>query len=341
MTTFPPKALFAAALLAVPAALPAQENREEQMLRAVFADRARDGILANINGEIITVSDMRRETQRYIPEIRRSSGTLEEFREKYAQLTSGAVQSLADTHLLASAFDDSGAVMDENFIDQRINDIIEQDFGGDRARYLQWLRRTGSNPLADRRRMLERIKASSWDEHIVKSALGDVSPEKVRKEYEARIDEFRSDAAVEYAQIVMFAGASETDRDVAELAARLRREISEGKTDFETAAKTHSRDDYRAAGGYVGWKPLTDLSEQIVPALRETEDGGVSEVVELDTPNGKFYVLLKRIAFREAGVIPLKDVREQIENRLRDEHVRRVREEKMAELRDEYHIRYY
>ena len=82
-------------------------------------------------------------------------------------------------------------------------------------------------------------------------------------------------------------------------------------------------------------------AEQIVPALRETEDGGVSEVVELDTPNGKFYVLLKRIAFREAGVIPLKDVREQIENRLRSEHVRRVREEKMAELRDEYHIRYY
>lgn len=328
--------------LAVPAAIfAASAAQERELVRIAFADRTRDGLLSNVNGEIITVGDLRRETQRYIPELRRSSRTLEEFREKYSELAAGAIQSLTDTFLLVSAFDESGAMMDENFIDQRINDIIAQDFDGDRAKYLQMLRRTGSNPLADKRRLRDRIKASSWDEQLVRGAAGDVSPAKVKAEYEARIAEFTSEASFEYAQLVLFAGASETDAQVGELAAKIREEILSGKTDFESAAKLHSRDDYRAAGGYVGWRPISDLSEKIVPALEKTADGGVSEVIELDAPSGKIFVLLKRIAARPEGVIPLKDVRAQIENRIRAEQVRQVRAEKMAELRDEYYIRRY
>ncbi len=339
------KCFFAALAMAVPAAQAAAEDsaaeREKAAVRAAFADQTRDGLIANVNGEIVTVGDLRRETQRYIPELRRSARSAEEFYAKMNELTSGAIQSLTDTCLLVSAFDDSGAVMDENYIDQRINDVIEQDFDGDRAKYLQMLRRTGSNPLADKRRLRDRIKASSWDDHLVRGALGEVSPAAVKAEYEARIEEFTSEASFEYAQIVLFAGASETDDQVGDLAEKIRGEIASGKTDFESAAKLHSRDDYRLEGGYVGWKPLTDLSEKIVPELEKTPDGGVSSVVALDAPAGKVFVLLKRIAYRPAGVIPLKDVRAQIENRIRAERVRRIRAEKMAELRDEYYIRHY
>lgn len=327
---------------AVPAAIfAATAAQERELIRAAFADRTRDGLLANVNGEIITVGDLRRETQRYIPELRRSARSVEDFREKYSELAGGAIRSLTDTYLLVGAFDDSGAMMDENFIDQRINDIIAQDFGGDRSKYLQMLRRTGSNPLADKRRLRDRIKASSWDDQLVRGAAEDVSPAKVKAEYEARIAEFTSEASFEYAQLVLFAGASETDAQVGELAAKIRDEIASGKTDFESAAKLHSRDDYRAAGGYVGWRPISDLSEKIVPALEKIADGGVSDVIELDAPSGKIFVLLKRIAARPAGVIPLKDVRAQIENRLRAEQVQQLRAEKMAELRDEYYIRLY
>lgn len=344
---FSPRKIFAAALaLGVPAlaGVPAQaasEAGEKTAEELAFDGQTRDRMLANVNGEIITLGDVRRETARYVPELRRTAGTQREFAEKINELMGGTLQNLTDTFLLVSAFDDSGAVMDDNFIDQRINEIVEQDFDGDRAKYLQMLRRSGSNPLADKRRMRNRIKAQSWDEHIVRPAYGDVSPERVRAEYEARIEEFRSDAAVEYAQIVLFAGASETDAQVESLAERLREQIRSGETDFETAAKIFSRDDYRGNGGYVGWKPLDDLSEQIVPALRDAKDGDVSEIIPLDSPAGKVFVILKRIAFREAGVTPLKDVRAQIENRLRAERAQQLRAEKMAELRDEYYIRHF
>lgn len=351
---FFPKNLFAAALAlaAVPAfaAVPAENSdatasssrkHEKTATEAAFDAQMRDAMLANVNGEIITVGDVRRETMRYVPEVRRTAGTQREFQQRIGELMSGALQSLTDTRLLVSAFDDSGAMMDDNFIEQRINDIIEQDFDGDRSKYLQMLRQTGSNPLADKRRMRDRIKAQSWDEHIVQPAFGDVSPERVKAEYEARIEEFRSDAAAEYAQIVLFAGASENDAQVEALAKRLREQLRKGETDFETAAKIFSRDDYRAAGGYVGWKPLSDLSEQIVPALRDAKDGEISEIIPLDSPAGKVFVILKRIAFREAGVTPLKDVRAQIENRLRAERAQQLRAEKMAELRDEYYLRHF
>lgn len=342
---------FTATLAAflVPAAIfaadpvPASEISDEDakvVNRELSAD-TRDGIIVNVNGQIVTIGDLRRETTRYIPEVRRSSNSQQEFQEKIRQLMSSTLQSLADNYLLVSAFDDFGGMIDDNYIDQRINDIIEQDFEGDRSKYLQMLRRTGSNPLADKRRIKERIKAASWDEQMVRRALGEISPAKVKAEYEARIEEFKSDEAVEYAQLVLFAGASETDEQVEQLANRLRKQIKNGETEFEETAKVFSRDDYRSAGGYVGWKPFTDLSEQIVPELKKINDGEVSDVITLDAPNGKIFVLLKRIAYREAGVIPLKDVRRQIEHQLRSRRVQELRAQKMAELRDEYYIRQY
>lgn len=342
--TFPQKSLLAAAVLAALAAVPAlaAENDDAPSLReAAFAAQTRDGIAAAVNGEIITTGDLRRETMRYIPELRRTARTQREFLQKASTLETDVLQSLSDAYLLASAFDDAGALMDDNVVEMRINAIIDQDFDGDRSKYLQMLRQAGSNPLAEKRRMRNRLKAQSWDEFLVGPAYGDVSPEQVRAEYEAHIDEFRSDAAAEYAQIVLFAGASETDEQVKALAERVRERIRKGETDFESAAKFFSRDDYRANGGYVGWKQLSDLSEQIVPVLQGIGDGEVSDVIELESPSGKVFVLLKRIAFREAGVTPLKDVRAQIENRLRAERAQQLRAEKMAELRDEYYIRHF
>lgn len=336
---FPKKTLTALVLATVPVLGFSVTESEKEQVRALFREQMRDAIVVCVNGEIITLNDLRRETMRFIPELRRSAKSQRDYQQKVQELTQGTIQSLTDTYLLVSAFDDSGAVMDENYIEQRINDIIEQEFDGDRSKYLQMLRQTGSNPLADKRRMRERIKAASWDDHIVQSAVSEISPAEVKAEYDANIEQFQNPASVEYAQIVMFAGASETDDEVRTMATRIRKQLSEGETEFEDAAKFFSRDDYRSAGGYVGWKPLADLSEQIVPELEKIEDGKVSELIELDAPSGKIFVILKRIAFREAGITPLKDVRAQIENRLRSRKAQQRRAEKMAELRDEYHIR--
>lgn len=339
MKLFKASALFLLGTLVPATGLNADTANEAR--RAAFANQARDGILVNVNGQIITMDDLRQETMRYVPEIQRSATSQSDFQKKISDLMGSALQSLSDKYLLVSAFDDSGAMMDENYIEQHINNIIEQDFEGDRAKYLQMLRKNGSNPLADKRRMMERIKASSWDERLIQPALGEISPAKVKAEYEARIEEFTQDASVEYAQIVLFAGASETDKQVEDLAERLKNQLRNGETEFEQAAKFFSRDDYRSNDGYVGWKPIADLSEQIVPELQKIKDGEISDVIALDAPSGKIFVLLKRIAYREAGVIPLKDVRAQIENQLRAERIRQLRAEKMAELRDDYFIRRY
>lgn len=332
-------AVFSAGII-VPATVFSAPTPTERRAQEV-AQQARDAVVANVNGRIITINDIRQEIFRYIPEIRRTAQSDQDYQKKISELISGTTQNLSDAFLLVSAFDDSGAIMPEDYVDERINAKIEQDFGGDRAKYLQALRLRGSNPLEDRRRTLEFIKASSWDEQMIKPALGEISPALVREEYEKNIEQFRSDAAVEYAQIVLFAGASETDEQVETLAQRVLKQLRNGETDFETAAKFFSRDDYRANGGYIGWRPLTDLSEKIVPELEKIKDGEVSDVVALDSPSGKIFVILKRVAFRPAGITPLKDVYAQIESRLRSERIRRLRAEKMAELRDEYYVRHF
>ncbi len=313
-----------------------QKQREEAL-----SQQARDAVIANVNGRIITINDIRQEVYRYLPEIRRSSKTEQEYQQKVNELVAGTTQNLSDSYLLASAFDDFGAIISDDYVAEQINARIDQDFDGDRAKYLQTLRLRGSNPLDDRRRMLDYIKATSWDEKMVKPAFGTISPAQVRAEYDANIEQYRSEAAVEYAQIILFAGASETDAEVEKLAERLLSRLHSGETDFESAAKIFSRDDYRSGGGYVGWRALSDLSEQIVPVLEKIGDGELSGVISLEAPTGKIFVILKRIHFREAGITPLKDVYLQIESRLRNERIRQLRAEKMAELRDEYYIHRY
>ncbi|MBQ2731436.1 MAG: hypothetical protein IJF68_00080, partial [Opitutales bacterium] len=68
-----PKSLLAGIAALIPATLAcAATEAEKAQITAVFRDQMRDAVVACINGEIITLNDLRRETMRFIPELRRN-----------------------------------------------------------------------------------------------------------------------------------------------------------------------------------------------------------------------------------------------------------------------------
>lgn len=336
-------------LASVAGTLCAQENpparREmtpEEQQKMIFTAQFGDRILANVNDDLVTLDDLRRETQRYEAVLRREAKTQQEFAEKSQRIAQETFQEIVDSILLVSDFSDSGNAFPDAYLDAIIAEKITRDFDGDRGKYLAYLRERGSNPAADRKRERDREVANFQMGQLARGVANDVSPQQVFQFYQTNQDAFRTPESAEFAQIVLYAGVSESDAMIETAVRSLAERLQKTPDTFAAEAKIYSRDDFRAAGGYAGWNPLADLSPLVVETLKSLKNGEVSKPLEMSMPDGrKMFVILKRIGFREAGITPLKEVRARIEEQLRGQKHLRARMEKMTELRDRYFIRSY
>lgn len=307
-----------------------------------FRQAMRDSIRANINGEIILQEDLRRETRRGNLILRREAKSQKEFYEKSEKLLWDTLNRMTESYLLIGDFNQSGAMVPEEYLDARINARIDQEFDGDRGRYLMYLRQIGSNPAAERKKLRDIVIEQNQSWTIARSTPAEISPMDVFRLYHQNLSEYKMPESVEYSQIVIYAGASETDSTVALAAKNLAKRLQEKPEDFESAAKLYSRDEFRSNGGYVGWAAVSDRSELVVEKLKSVENGKVTDVLELADGGGrKMFIIFKRHDYREAGVKSLNDVRAQIENYLRATAEKKARDEKLDALRKQFYVQWY
>lgn len=307
-----------------------------------FRQAMRDSIRANINGEIILQEDLRRETRRGNLILRREAKSQKEFYEKSEKLLWDTLNRMTESYLLIGDFNQSGAMVPEEYLDARINARIDQEFDGDRGRYLMYLRQIGSNPAAERKKLRDIVIEQNQSWTIARSTPAEISPMDVFRLYHQNLSEYKMPESVEYSQIVIYAGASETDSTVALAAKNLAKRLQEKPEDFESAAKLYSRDEFRSNGGYVGWAAVSDRSELVVEKLKSVENGKVTDVLELADGGGrKMFIIFKRHDYREAGVKSLNDVRAQIENYLRASAEKKARDEKLDALRKQFYVQWY
>ncbi|MCR5183348.1 MAG: peptidyl-prolyl cis-trans isomerase [Opitutales bacterium] len=297
---------------------------------------------AIIDSKLVSADDVRRETARAVLALRRDTKSGEEFQQKYAELIAETLRRYTEMYLFVGDFENQGSVVPEDYLNDRVNARIEEDFDGDRGKYLEYLRKIGSNPLADRQRLKERVIEQNVNWMLQKNLPDDVSPMDVFRAYHQQAKKFKQPESAEYSQIVIFAGASEGEDSVMRAAKMLTARLKKNPDDFAGTAKIHSRDDYRSAGGYVGWTALEDLSEAVVETLKATEVGQVSDLLELTDGSGRrMFVIFKVHDRRAAGTTALKDVRQQLENGIRASESFQERDEYLKRLQDEFYIVWY
>lgn len=307
-----------------------------------FCQAMRDAIRANVNGEIILQEDLRRETRRGNLILRREAKTQKEFYEKSEKLVWDTLNRMTEMYLLVGDFNQAGGMVPDEYLDAQINARIDQEFDGDRGRYLMHLRKIGSNPAAERKKLRDVIIEQNQNWTIARSTPNEISPMDVFRAYHQNLSEYKMPESVEYSQIVIYAGASETDATVALAAKNLAKRLQEKPEDFESSAKLYSRDEFRSAGGYVGWAAVKDRSELVVEKLKSVKNGEVTDVLELADGSGrKMFIIFKRHDYREEGVKSLNDVRAQIENYLRGTAEQRARAEKLDALRKQFYVQWY
>ena len=97
-----------------------------------------DGIAAIVNGDIITYSQVRGLSA---PRERllKSQYHGEELEKQIQVARSAALQDLIDRQLIVQSFHKEKYELPEHFVDERVNDIIRDDFGGDRNTFIKTL----------------------------------------------------------------------------------------------------------------------------------------------------------------------------------------------------------
>jgi peptidyl-prolyl cis-trans isomerase SurA len=292
-----------------------------------------DGIAAVVNGEVITHSQVRGVSA---PRERllRSQLKGEELQKQLKEVRAAALKDLIDRQLIVQAFKEEKLSLPDYFVEQRMNEIIRENFGGDRAAFVKTLQAQNYSLGEFKKMELEKIIVAAMRGKNVKPVVA-VSPVKVDEYYRKNRAEFTSKEEVKL-RLIMIPSRAEQGNAAAQraLAEEILGKLANG-ADFERMAQMYSEDSTRDVGGDWGWIERKTLAPQLEKVAFNLRPGKISSIVEL---GGNYYIL--KVDEKRGGVTkPLAEVRAEIERKLQQEEAQRLQDNWLATLRQKAHIR--
>lgn len=325
------------ALSAIAAVLSA---RAQQPAAASLQDnlnlRYANGIVAIAEDKVITVDDIRREVAPLIPEIQRQSRSEKEFNEKVEALQEDVVQNLIDRVLIVKDFyKDEKRRVPESYVDNAVAETIITQFDGDRSKFLAYLRSRGISQKDYRKEQEEDMIYGYMRQQQSKSS-STVSPVKIEAFYNENKDRFYQEDSVHLRLIQITRGADDTDDSLKAKADTIVTQLKAG-TDFGNLARQYSNDSRKGKGGDWGWQRRSDLRKEFTDAIFALEKGQFSEALIM--PEGAFIFFAEDR--KHAGVLPIDEVRPDIERALIQQGSRQATERWLEKLRRNAYIKHF
>ena len=177
------EAFLLAALTAMPAASLLQAQTP-----AFSAERftpgasPRNSIIAVVEGEVITEEEVRRIMLPSMPSLIRGVQSKDELGKQTAQLANDIVQKLVDDILIVHHFKNEGFQIPKTLIENQYKNAIQRDFGGDRSRFLRYLREQNQTVRQYREELEHKIIVQSMTSRMRKTQA-EISPEKIEAYY--------------------------------------------------------------------------------------------------------------------------------------------------------------
>lgn len=295
-----------------------------------------DGVAAVVNGDVITFSQVR-EVVAARERALRAQYSGQELVNKIKEARMGALKDLIDRQLILQEFRKKEFNVPTRVIDERVQQVIREDFGGDRQAFVRTLQSQGYTMTRFREMERDKFIVQAMRFTNTKNDLL-VSPQKVEGYYSTTRNQYTSSDQVHLRMIKFNAtGGTVSPSDPQRaLADDVRAKILTGAS-FEQMAAKYSEDGSRQNGGDWGWLDRNTLSPEVTKLVFSLPTKQLSPVIVA----GDAYYILRIDERREAGTKPLKDIRPDIENKLKSEDRQRMTQQWLDGLRQKAYIRMY
>ncbi len=292
-----------------------------------------DGVAAVVNGEVVTYSQVRglvapRE------KLLRAQFNGEELTKKIKEVRSAALQDLIDRQLIIQSFKKENFQIPDHFVEERIHEILKQDFGGDRNTFVKTLEAQNFTMGEFKKMETEKIIVQAMRSKNVKLNLI-ASPAKVEEYYKAHRDEFTSKAQIKLRLIMIPSHASDGNAAAQKaMADEILGKLVNG-AEFERMAQLYSEDSTREHGGDWGWVERKTLAAPLEKAAFSLEPGKISNIIEF---GGNYYIL--KVEDKHGGdTKSLADARGDIEKKLIQQEAQNLQERWLTSLRSKAYIK--
>src|SRR5947199_6166182 len=176
---------------------------------AAFAQEPQvvDGVAAVVKGDVITYSQVRMLSAPR-EKLLRSQYTGQELANKLKEARELALKDLIDRRLIIQAFKKESFQIPDHIVDQRVHDIIRENFGGDRSTFIKTLEAQKYSLGDFKEKEMERIMVQAMRSHNVKTQMI-ASPTKIEDYYRKHHDEFTSKEEIKL-RMIMISGQQDT-----------------------------------------------------------------------------------------------------------------------------------
>lgn len=291
-----------------------------------------NGIAAVVNDQVITFSQVRELVGA------KEQGARQQFQgdalvERIKEIRIQAINDLIDRELILQEFKKQGFKIPDYFLDERINTIVREEFGGDRQAFVRTIEAQGYSLARFKEMEREKIIVLEMNRAAVKQSV--IVPEaKIAEFYRQNIEEFSSGDEVKLRMIsIKKSGTTDSRRKMID---EIRAKVV-GGADFGGLARMYSEGPEQEQDGDWGWIDRKKLNEVLTKAAFSLKPGQISPVIEF----GETYYLLFAEAKKPATVKPLKEVRDEIEKRLIQLERQKLRQEWLLKLRKKAFIKMY
>ena len=291
-----------------------------------------NGVAAMVNDEVITFSEVRDLTGALENSLRANlSGNALTERIKDVRLR--AVNDLIDRQLILQEFKKMKGQIPPHAIDDRVNTIIREEFGGDKSAFMRTIAAQGFTMDRVRKMEEEKIIVQAMRSREVKEEPI-IPPGRVESYYREHIQEWTVGDQVKLRMIKIIPGKEpEKSRKMIQ---EIREKIVRG-ADFGGLAKIYSMDSTQDKEGDWGWLKRGDLNPDMEQVVFRLQTGKVSDVIEM---NQTYYLML--VEQKKGGVSkPLKELRPEIERRLLQVESQKLQQEWLQRLRKKAFIQIY
>lgn len=286
-------------------------------------------IVAWVNGEIISRSDMEQEEQMLLAEFyRRFTGT--ELDEQVRKARSELLDRMIDRKILlqrASRLYDVGKMGSE-----LLDSFKEQQKVKSNEELQRLLAQEGMTLDELKARLVEMYAPEAIIRFEVIGRIS-VSDQEVETYYKSHPEIFEEPARVTLREIVLLAEGEAKEKRRPEIE-RIRERVTAPGADFEAVAREASEAPTKGSGGLLGTVGKGDLAPEIEQAAFSVPVGDVSPVIEF--PHG--FHLVKVESRTDARSKPLDDVKEQVRSKIEDEKYSRQLQDYLTKARAESEV---